>query len=402
MTPSALHPADATAIEKVVGVEPALTGLERAADAIGIGPKTLLHAGPPFPSPGAIARPILNSAAVALVHEGLAVGFAEAERMIREGEVRLEPAQDYDVVTPLAFVVGSSMWLQVVADAREGRRRAYAPINGGSKPEPRLGLLTEGVRDHVAWLNGEFARVLAGAIGEPIPLIPIAKDALARGDDCHGRTPAATAAFSGVVSARFKAGPAGERAKEFLAAGPSFFLNLWMAACKCMLKAAAGVEGSSLVTAAGGNGAAMGIQLAGLPGRWFTTPAEPPSGRLDDDVPVSRSLGAIGDSAIVDALGLGAMAMSFAPEQEKNLGAFMPKGWRELPGRLLLAEHPGFQPLGLRVGLSARAVVRSGREPVVSLGILDREGTAGRLGGGIYRTPVGLFKEALTAREAGS
>jgi hypothetical protein len=400
MTASPLHPADAEAIAKAVRVEPALVGLRRASDAVGLEPTTLLHAGPAFKSPAEITRPVLNSAAVALVHEGAAQDFAAAERMIREGRARLEPAQDRDVVTPLAFVVGASMWLQEVVDAGDAGRRAYAPINGGAKPEPRLGLMAEGVRDHLAWLNGEFADVLAGALGEPVPLIPIAKNALAEGDDCHGRTPAATRALAAIVAARYRAGAAAERATAFLAAGPSFFLNIWMAACRCMLKAAVGVAGASLVTAAGGNGAKTGIQLAGLPGRWFTAPAEPPRGRLDSGMPAARALGAIGDSAIVDALGLGAMAMHLAPEQEKGLGAFMPEGWRELPGLLLAAEHPAFAPIGLRVGLTARAVAAVKREPVVSLGILDREGTLGRLGGGIYRAPLRLFEEALAALAA--
>ena len=39
--------------------------------------------------------------------------------------------------------------------------------------------------------------------------------------------------------------------------------------------AADGVTGSSLITAMGGNGIRMGLQIAGMPGRWFTELASP-------------------------------------------------------------------------------------------------------------------------------
>ena len=164
-----------------------------------------------------------------------------------------------------------------------------------------------------------------------------------------------------------------------------------------MLSAASGVEGGSLVIGAGGNGAAAGIQVAGLPGRWFTAPAAPPRHETPDGVPEGRALGAIGDSAIVDAMGFGAMAMNLAPEQKKGMGHLMPEGGLELPALLLAAEHPGFDGLGLRVGMTARAVVDTERRPVVSLGVLDNEGELGRLAGGRLRDSA----ERLPRRRGG-
>lgn len=400
MTESPIHPADTDAISRVLEVEPVWLGLRPAAEAVGLDRQTLLHAGPAFTDPGAICRPVLNSAVVAAVYEGLAPDFEQAERMILGGDVTLRPAQDYGVVTPLAAVVSASMNLQVVADMRHDSRVAHAPINGGSGPAPRLGLRTPEALEHIRWLNGPLAEVLARALEEPIRLIPLARQGLEGGDDGHGRTPVATAALAGLIAPRFGPGETADRARTFLDQGPSFFLNLWMAACKCMLMAADGVAASGLVTAAGGNGVETGIGLAGLPGQWVAAAAEPPRGSIDDPALAGRALGAIGDSAIVDALGFGAMAMSFAPEQQKALMPFMPEGGLALPGLLLMSEHPAFHPLTLHVGLSARAVAATGRRPVVSLGILDRDGQAGRLGGGIYQPPQGLFEAALEALDA--
>ena len=45
-------------------------------------------------------RPILNSAAVAALFEGLAADLDSAAAMIRGGEIDLVPAQDFGVVTP--------------------------------------------------------------------------------------------------------------------------------------------------------------------------------------------------------------------------------------------------------------------------------------------------------------
>jgi hypothetical protein len=326
----------------------------------------------------------------------LALGLDAAAGMIRRGEIALAPAQDFSVVTPLAAVVSRSMWLQRVVDAAEPARRKFAPINGGAGPAPRLGLRTPEALAHLRWLNGPFAETLGAALGEGVPLIPLAAQGLAEGDDGHGRTPAATAALRRLLAPRFGEGAAA--ARDFLDKGPSFFLNLWMAATKCILAAADGTPGSSLVTAAGANGAETGLQVAGLPGRWFTAPAAPPEGDLGA-MPAARALGAIGDSAVVDTLGFGAMAMAYAPEQKAALARFLPEGGLDLPGLLLQGEHEGFGTLRPRVGLSARAVVRHGRPPVVSLGILDREGTAGRLGGGIFTPPLTLFQEAVDALE---
>lgn len=400
MNRAALHSADAAAIAAVLAARPAWTGMARAGGALRLDRNIFLHAGPSFGGPANVTAPILNSAAVAAVFEDLAPDLDAGADMVRKGAIRLEPAQDHDVTTPLAAVVSPGMWLHVVADRATPGRQAYAPINGGSGPAPRLGQRTEAALAHIRWLHGPFAGLLAGAAGEGVDLIALAAEGLRAGDDCHGRTPAATAALARIVGPRFGAGDVADAGRKFLAEGPAFFLNLWMAAARCMLDAANGLKGSSLVVAAGANGARAGIQLAGLPGRWFTAAAAPPNGALMAGFGPERALGAIGDSAIVDVLGFGAMAMSYAPEQKKALGSFMPPRGFELPALLLARVHPGFGDLAVRVGVTARAVVAAGETPAVSLGILDRLGEAGRIGGGIHQAPIALYREALAALDA--
>ena len=138
--------------------------------------------------------------------------------------------------------------------------------------------------------------------------------------------------------------------------------------------------GSALVTAMGGNGVEVGIQLGAMPGRWFVAPAEPPVGTLIEGFADQDRLGAIGDSALVDAIGFGSMLTAETSGQEN--------------GALFPIRHPAFTRHPTAVGLSASRVVGTSRAPTVALGILDKSGRRGRIGGGIYAPPQALFAEA--------
>jgi hypothetical protein len=386
-----LNQSDSDAIDAMLAVRPIWRGQSLASDAVSLPANTLLHAGPEFSSPSDICKPILNSACVAAVFEGLTIDFDTAAEQIASGEIILKPAQDFNVVTPLAAVVSSRMWLHEVVDENNSATVAYTPINGGNGPAMRLGICSDDVLQFIRWLNSEFADTLSGVRDLPNDLMAIAAAALNDGDDCHGRTLAATGQLVAHIENEIGISP---EALDFLRQCPSFFLNLWMAACKCMLNAASGIDGSSLITSMGANGVQTGIQIAGIPGQWFTALADVPNGDIGD-YPASRALGAIGDSAIVDACGFGAMAMNYSAPQKLGLGPFMPNDGFERPAQLLSAVHPGFAALELRTGLTARRVIDINKTPLVSLGILDREGCAGRLGGGIFTTPSQPFRDAV-------
>lgn len=392
-----LHPADQLAFDKAMVTQPVWNRFNTAADALDLPQNVLLHAGPAFSALDQITAPILNSACVAAVYEGVARDFDQAEAMIMAREIVLKPAQDHDVVTPLAAVVSASMPLHTVYDAWRGLQRVYAPINAGSRPAMRMGLRSEAVLHHIRWLNTRFRDVLQNGIAEGIALVPLAVIGLLGGDDCHGRTHVATEALVAELRDRTRGAFADEDTLEFMATSPSLFLNLWMAATKCMMKLAEGIEGSSFVTAAGGNGREVGIQVSGLPGHWFTIPADPPKGRFDVDLPLNRALGAIGDSAVVEAFGLGAMAIQLSPTQKMNFATYLPDDSQARSAALSVGSHPYFRALDVRLGSTARGAVASGTGPIIGLGILDRLGKAGRLGGGIYDMPVTPFAKAMEA-----
>lgn len=384
-----INPADRLAFDRAMVAQPVWNRFTTAMD-LGLAPNVLLHAGPPFASIDVVTIPILNSACVAAVYEGLARDFAQAEAMIRASDILLEPAQDNGVVTPLAAVISASMPLHVVYDAWSGKVQAYAPINGGNQPSLRLGLRSMAVLEHIKWLNTSVRDALRDGLAEGIALVPLAVQGLQGGDDCHGRTPMAGAALVDELINR-SGRPYPDDIIEFMRGSPSLFLNLWMAATKCMMIAASGVEGSSFVTAAAGNGTETGIQVSGLPGQWFTTKATAPSGKFDVGTTLDRALGAIGDSAVVDAFGLGAMATPAEGTAENSTRS----------KALSVGTHPYFKASNIRLGTTARQAVALGNGPVISLGIIDRLGELGRLGGGIYDMPVAPFNQAVAALEKG-
>ena len=177
----------------------------------------------------------------------------------------------------------------------------------------------------------------------------------------------------------------------------SFLEKEFGAASKCILSGADEIPDSSVVVAMGGNGVDVGLKVSGLPNRWFTAPASPPTGSLDPGRTLEDRLGAIGDSAVVDALGLGAMTMHLAPAQQEALGKFMPEPSEALGRKIMSHIHPEFSRSHPRTGLTARQVAKEKKSLAVSLGIIDREGKHGRIGGGISVLPIELFTRALEA-----
>jgi len=384
--------ADTDAVRKILGVDPRLDRLELASRAIGLRGNELIHAGPPIADPAEICRPILHSAITAARFEGWAQSIEEAEGLLRSGEIRLRAAQDLNCVVPLADVASPSMWLQGV---RHGRSACWSPINGGMTNVLRVGVLGEDVLAHLRWLNGRFAEAFAQALTTPVRVLDLADRGLAGGDDCHGRTAVATAALLETIDDRVT-GDRGQALREFLQRSPSFFLNIWMAASKLMLDAARGSGASTVITAAGGNGSAFGIQIASRPGEWFAVPAMPPAvapGSLGS----AQALGAIGDSAVVDMLGLGAMT-----NLERGLAPQLPAFIGQTDGlaALLYARHPAMARTHPLMVTSAQRAVESGRAPIMSLGVLDKEGRLGRLTGGYYRPPGAIFRRVLDAARA--
>src|SRR6185312_12554511 len=106
----------------------------------------------------------------------------------------------------------------------------------------------------------------------------------------------------------------------YVAGNDHAFLNLSMAACKAMLDAAAGVEGSSMVTAMARNGVSFGVRLSGTGDAWFEAPANPVDGLYFPGYSIADAAADLGDSAITETAGVGGFAMAAAPAIVKFVG----------------------------------------------------------------------------------
>lgn len=398
-----MHPADASAFEKFLAARPAWTAIRPAHEAIGLEDRTLLHCGPPVTAAADLVQPTLNSAAVACVFEGWAKTLPEALELVRSGEIAFAPAQDRRVATPMAAVVSPSMMLIEMTDLAGESHRAYAPINGGGTggdPAPRYGRCCEEAITYLRFLNGPVATALKQAALAPLPWLPLIDAALLEGDDGHLRHGAAHKRLLGELEARidFQALPDG--VATFMHKWPFFHLNFWMAGIRCVLDRAEGVAQSSLITAFGGNGTEFGLQLSGQPRRWHVIPATAPRGRVREPYDETSGVGAYGDSAVVEAFGLGAMAHAFAPDMHALHDGFCPPDLDALPALLLCGQHPQMPLSAARVGLCARRVVEVGSTPVVELGIVEKAGIGGGLGAGLYRPELELFNQACASLDA--
>ena len=395
--------ADVQAVAALIAVRPAWTGMRTAADALQIQSHTLLHCGPPADPPHALVQPVLNSAAVACVFEGWADNLDEAIELVGSGSIRFLPAQDHRVATPMATVVSPSMRLIEMTDLGDAARRCYAPINGGGhggSPVPRYGRRAPECVDFLRFLNGAVGDLLENLSNDPLPWLPLVDEALIGGDDTHLRHIAAHKRLMETFDTRQRSNASSATANAFIREWPFVHLNFWMAAVRCILDGAIDIPSSSLVTAFGGNGDQFGLQVSGLPGRWFTVEATPPLGKLRGEFVAADTTGAFGDSAVIEAFGLGALAHRYAPQMHELFAGHRHQDLLSLPSMLLATEHPELPKSGARVGLVARNVTATGATPVVELGIVDRKGEAGGLGAGLYRPPLDLFVAACAALDA--
>lgn len=138
-----------------LAARPTWSGLAKARD---LGPKTekwVLHAGPPFENPADIPAPVRNSVVAAIRFEGWATDDRAARALVERGAVTTHPAQDFGVVTPLAFPVSPSMTLMRVGSSA-------APFNEGGGEVLRLGSPAAAAREILTLAPAELVTAMGG------------------------------------------------------------------------------------------------------------------------------------------------------------------------------------------------------------------------------------------------
>ena len=233
--------------------------------------------------------------------------------------------------------------------------------------------------------------------------------ALRMGDEMHQRNIAASALLARALMPHLARAAANTAAlapvAEFMAGNDQFFLNLAMAAGKALTDPANGVEHSTLVTTMARNGTDFGIRVSGLGERWFTAPVNLPSGLYFPGFGADEANPDMGDSAIVETIGLGGCAMAASPAAARFVGAGGMAEALQVTAEMrdiCVGEHPHFRiPIlderGTPAGIDLRSVIETGLTPLINTGIAGRKAGTGQIGAGIVRAPFACFARALEA-----
>jgi hypothetical protein len=346
--------------------------------------------------------PLRGAICGAIVFERWADDLASAEKLAASGAVRFAPNHHFGAVGPMTGITTRSMPLQVVENRASGNR-AFCAINEGLGKVMRFGGNDAEVLARLAWLRDEFGPLFGEALrSSPVSLNPLIARGLAMGDEMHQRNIACSSLLLRALAPRLARSV---KALEFIGANDQFFLNIAMAMGKSILDPAIGIEGSSIVTCMARNGTDFGIRVAGRGDEWFTAPVEMPQGLYFPGFSAADANPDIGDSAILEAIGLGAFSMAAAPAVAGFVGAGgfadaleYTRAMSELTiGRKDAWAIPALEFRGSPIGIDARRVVETGIQPAINTGIAHRRAGVGQVGAGIARAPLACFEKAVRA-----
>lgn len=401
--------ANAEAFTRLVNGEPVLLDCRPAREALGLPEHTILHAGPPL-AWARMCEPMRAAVQCAIRYEGWAADDESAAGRIEQHHVQLAPCHQWGAVGPMTGIITPSMPVFVVENLAYGNR-AYATINEGLGKVLRFGATDEAVVIRLRWLAEEAGPLLGAALRASggIHLRPLMAQALRMGDEMHQRNIAASALFARALMPHLARASVDSRRlaaiAEFIGGNDQFFLNLAMAAGKAVADPAGGIEHSTLVTTMARNGTEFGIRVSGHGERWFTAPVHTPRGLYFPGFGPDDANPDMGDSAIVETIGLGGGAMAASPAVARFVGAgglAQALHATEEMCEICYGEHPHFRvptldERGTPVGIDLRRVVETGIMPLINTGIAGRKAGVGQIGAGVVRAPLACFERALEA-----
>ncbi|PSL04015.1 uncharacterized protein DUF1116 [Haloactinopolyspora alba] len=401
--------ANAAAVERMLAATAELVDVRPAHEALGLRRGEFLHAGPPLSWEHA-SGPMRGALIGALLFEGLADTPEEAESMLDSGaRITLEPCHHRGAVGPMAGVVSPSMWMFELRDeANDGT--AWCSLNEGLGAVLRYGAYSPDVLDRLRWMTDVLGPQLRDAVRRHgrVDVKGIVAQMVQMGDEGHNRNRAGTLMLlRELLPDLIDSDAPGTRIAEavrFVSGNDHFFLNLVMPAGKLQTSAAAGIDGSTVVTTMARNGTDFGVQVSGTGSRWFTAPANTPDGLFLGSFGPDDANPDIGDSTICETMGIGGFAMAAAPAIVRFVGGSVPDALRTSRAmyEITLAENPAYAfPIldfsGAPTGIDVSLVARTGILPQINTGMAGRVAGTGQVGAGLVQPPQACFTAALSA-----
>ncbi|MCB1970664.1 MAG: DUF1116 domain-containing protein [Geminicoccaceae bacterium] len=405
-----IEAANGEALARMLAADPVLVDVVPAASVMPhLADRMILHAGPPI-GWERMCGPMRGAVTGIAVFEGWARDLAEAEGLAGEGAFVFEPNHHHDAVGPMTGMTTKGQWVMVVENRKFGNR-AYCTVNEGLGKVMRFGGNDDEVLDRLRWLRDVLGPALGRALREcgGVPLKNLVARGLTMGDEMHQRNVACSGLFlralAPVLARTSDDREELARALAFIASNDQFFLNIAMALGKAIMDPVRDIEGSSVVTAMCRNGTDFGIRVSGCGDEWFTAPVEQPRGLYFPGYTEADANPDMGDSTIVETIGLGGFAMAASPAVAGFVGAGSAADaaifTREM-GEITLASNPewtipSLDYQGVPTGIDIRLVADSGITPTINTGIAHRKPGVGQVGAGVVNAPLACFTQAVRA-----
>ncbi len=405
-----IETANREGFERILAAQPVLVDVLPAGEAIeGLGDRTILHAGPPI-AWERMCGPLRGAVAGICVFEGWAPDLARAEELAASGGLAFHPNHHFGAVGPMTGLTTRGQPVMVVENRAFGNR-AYCTLNEGLGKVMRFGGNDGEVLERLRWIADSLAPAVSAALRHTggIDLKQIVARGLSMGDEMHQRNVACSSLLlrelAPGLAATCRDPAALERVFAFIGGNDQFFLNVAMVMGKAVMDPVGGIEGCSLVTAMTRNGTDFGVRVSAMGERWFTAPVEMPEGLYFPAFSAEDANPDLGDSTIVETMGLGGFAMAAAPAVAGFVGAggaADAMNYTRAMGEITHGENPqwtipALDFAGVPTGIDIRKVVESGIPPVINTGIAHRQPGIGQVGAGIVRAPLACFQEALAA-----
>lgn len=406
-----IETANNAVIDKMKNAQPFLVDVVPAKSVIGIlNDKVLLHAGPPIEYKN-MTGPMQGSCIGAVLFEGWAPDENSARELLANGGVKFSPCHHVHAVGPMGGITSGNMPVMVVENKLDGSV-AYCIMNEGIGKVLRFGAYSEEVITRLRWMRDSLGPVLSQALKRReggLNLNVLIAKAITMGDEFHQRNIAASLIFLKEITPLITELAIDQQEKysviKFLADTDQFFLNVMMAAGKSIVDCARKVTGGTVVTTMARNGQNFGVRISGMGDDWFTAPVNTPNGLYFTGYSADDANPDIGDSAITETVGVGAMAMVAAPGVTRFVGA---GGFHDAlkvsneMAKICIASNanwsiPTWDFKGACLGIDARKVVETGITPLINTGIAHKNAGVGQIGAGTVRAPLACFEKAVTA-----
>ena len=403
-----IEAANERVIDLMQNSDPYWIGMKPAIECVpGLPEQIILHSGPSI-SWDKMCDTQKAGCANGAMFEGLAASMDEAFKKLESGEIEFASGNDYHIVVPGSGIATPSMVVNIVEDRNTGICGFCAPFEGPNRGGlAGWGIFNEDIKKHLELVKTVIAPGISSVLDScgGMALKRMIVRGVEMGDELHSRQDACGLILTNELVKLLIDSDLSDEVRsaciELLYGTVRFFHPLGMASAMCLLEGVRHIEYSTVVTAMEGNGVEYGIKIAGTGNQWNTAPSPKIEGSMvASDIDEDDVLPWIGDSCMLEAVGLGGSAAAAAPAVMRAQDCSFEDGIERsrITENITLASHrfyliPALNYQGSPLGIDARRVMTMGIEPFIHGGMISKTGK--RLGAGAARVPFMCFEKAI-------